>query len=78
MVSVKFQLKQTNFRAYLETVMLFKVSATELDKVGSPMYVAVAVAIFVVISVVACDTTPKPYARRGGYLFSSGSISGLY
>jgi hypothetical protein len=54
-------------------VMLCKVSATAVNKVGSPMHAAVA-AMWVVIKVVAFDTTPKPYGGRGGYLIISRSI----
>jgi len=59
------------------TVRDFKVFATESDKVGSPKCVATA-AMLVVINVVALATISKPYATRGGYLFSSGSIFGSF
>ena len=55
------------------TVRLFKVSPIEFEQVGSPKCAAAA-AIFVVINVVARVITLRPYASRGGYLFSSGSI----
>jgi hypothetical protein len=53
----------------------FKVSVTVSDKVGSPKCVAAAV-MLVVTNFVALATTSQPYASRGGYLFSSGSILG--